>query len=302
MNGLTINRIYKRGLLYAAMVTAATFSGAASAASVGGVFSTDRLGYTGTVVRYGSLADAQGMVNSTDTITVGVDVPGDDSLEHRDASFYFVNNAAAYDTDYNILTGSWWYSTTSGAGNGNINGNTGIGFMQLYDDLGVSDTSVSMDFSNFDGTHWTEFTLSAQGENQDTYSRFSMYNNVNDAGKYLEYDLNITVGGLQGLQAGNEIVANNDPTSVTGNFKALFQLGGDPQGDLNTDFYTVDLDFDMENWAFGQNGSLVGPHEQDGNIYDSQFVAINEVPLPAAAWLFGSALMGLIGVARRQKA
>ncbi|MFO0733875.1 MAG: hypothetical protein U0361_23530 [Nitrospiraceae bacterium] len=28
---------------------------------------------------------------------------------------------------------------------------------------------------------------------------------------------------------------------------------------------------------------------------------INVVPLPAAAWLFGSALVGLIGVARRQK-
>lgn len=172
--------------------------------------------------------------------------------------------------------------------------------MQLYDAAGSTDTSLSMDFSNFDGTYWQDFTLSTQGLNADpnnSSARFSVYDNVHDAGTYLEYALNIAVSGLQGVQTGNEIVANNHPTSVNGSFTGLFQLGGDPQGDLNTDFYTIALNFDMENWAFANNGSLNGPYNDGGNINQSLFVAM--VPVPAAVWLFGSAL-GVMGVVRRK--
>ena len=45
--------------------------------------------------------------------------------------------------------------------------------------------------------------------------------------------------------------------------------------------------------SFGQNG--------DGTSASNLYVAgINEVPLPAAAWLFGSALLGLAGLRRRK--
>ena len=292
-------------LMGAACICSLTFISQSSTAAVGGVFSTDRLGYTGTVVRYLTEADAQNAVNPQDTIAIGVDVPGDDSREHRDASFYFVDNAGAYGVDSNVLTSSWWYTILGSAGSGNINGNTGIGFMQLYDENGSTDTSISMDFSNFDGTYWTDFTLSAQGVNAtaaDDYSRFSAYDNVEDAGTYLEYDLNIMVSGLEGVEAGNIIEANNHPTGVSGSFSGLFERGAgdDGDGDANLGFYTIDLDFDMENWAFANNGSLDGLYQQDGNIYDSLFVSA--VPVPAAAWLFGSGLLGLVGIARRKKA
>jgi len=37
-------------------------------------------------------------------------------------------------------------------------------------------------------------------------------------------------------------------------------------------------------------------------IYASGGQPINAVPLPAAVWLFGSGLLGLVGLARRRKA
>ena len=292
----------KTALQAAAVFTVVAFTGAASAA--GGVFETDRLGYAGTVVRYLTEADARTAMNPQETIAIGVDVPGDDSREHRDARVYFVDDNVFYDTNQNILQGSWYYSINGTAGLGNINGNTGIGFMQIFDADGSTDTSISMDFSNFDGTHWTDFTLSAQGENATATAddaRFSVYDNLHDAGTYLEYDLNITVSGLEGLwnPPGFEIVANNHPTGVNGSFSGLFQFGGDPDGDLYTGFYTIDLDFDMENWAFANNGSLDGRYQHDGNIFNSLFVS--NVPVPAAVWLFGSGLLGLVGMARRKK-
>ena len=86
-------------------------AGAAQASAIGGVFSTDRLGYTGEVVRYATQADAQAAVNPLETIAIGDDVNGDDSREHRDGSVTIVDNAPAYDTDYNYVTSPWWYTT-----------------------------------------------------------------------------------------------------------------------------------------------------------------------------------------------
>jgi len=51
------------------------------------------------------------------------------------------------------------------------------------------------------------------------------------------------------------------------------------------DFNTLDLDGvdDLENKSL-------------------RFVGVNIVPVPAAVWLFGSGLLGLIGIARRKEA
>ena len=42
--------------------------------------------------------------------------------------------------------------------------------------------------------------------------------------------------------------------------------------------------------------NLNGPNSYDGTF------EVSSVPVPAAVWLFGSGLLGLIGVARRKKA
>jgi hypothetical protein len=79
--------------------------------------------------------------------------------------------------------------------------------------------------------------------------------------------------------------------STTGNI--VLSLDADPANDLISSSYSIDggssfnplagtvsISGDMRAWAFGQ---------------------ITTVPLPAGIWLFGSGLIGLIGMARRKK-
>jgi hypothetical protein len=275
---------------------------AASPTWADNIFSTDRFGYTGTVTRYDTLSDAQNNVNALDSFSIE-DVANDPSREHRDVSIYVTDGTGS---DAVEVLGSWWYTTSvNGAGWGNINGNTGIGFMQLYDDDSSTDTSLDMGFEAFDGTYWTEYYMRVEGENAtaaEDAARLSAYNNVNDAGTYLDYVLDIRATGLEGTDSGGVIVANNHPTGVSGTFSALFSFGGDPDGypddvgpepGWDGDYYRVELAFDIENWAFSQNGSLLGPYVGDnGEIYASYFEGTERVPVPEP----GTALLLALGV------
>jgi hypothetical protein len=244
-----------------------------------GVISTDRFGYTGTVTRYATLEDAQQKTNAVDTVAVG----------NRDMSLFVVNNQPSYYSNFSAVMGSWWYTTaenTNGlakddpAGNrlnsgwGNTRGNTGVGYIQLYDADSSTKTSLDMSFSNFDGTYWTQFNMSMSGANANTeadYSRFSVYDNVNDAGIWHEYSLNLTASGLQGVANADMIEALNHPTAVSGSFAGLFELTENQTSPANQGFYVVDLSLDMTNWAFEQGNDAL-----NGNFSDSYFAAVPE--------------------------
>lgn len=51
-----------------------------------------------------------------------------------------------------------------------------------------------------------------------------------------------------------------------------------------------------------QLGATNGPGFPTTMFYDNIVIDVTAVPVPAAVWLFGSGLVGLIGVARRKKA
>jgi PEP-CTERM motif len=285
--------------LPAAALTATLLVAAGTApAFAGAVFSTDRLGYTGSVQRYDTLADAQAGTNALDSVAIG----------NRDASIEIVDGMGA---DSNTVMGSWWYTTSSnGAGWGNTHGNTGIGFTQLYDSNGSTDTSVSMGFGGFDGTNWTTYHVSLTGADAtsaEDATRVSAYDNVHDGATFLSYSLDVTVTGLQGNQTGNMILANNHPTGVTGSYTVLYTYGGDPDGYPDgvgpdgwaDDFYVMTVFFDMDNWAFSQNGALDGPYQNDGRIYSSLF--IQQIPEPGTLGLMGLGLAGLGAVVRRRR-
>ncbi|ROS00276.1 putative secreted protein [Sinobacterium caligoides] len=64
-----------------------------------------------------------------------------------------------------------------------------------------------------------------------------------------------------------------------------------------TDDAAVNL-FNITNMTITAEGNFITIKGMD-DVFVSQ---VNEVPLPAAAWLFGSALLGLSGLARRRRA
>lgn len=246
-------------------------------------FVTDRLGYTGTAVRYDSMDDLLNGVNVQDTVTIG----------NRDVTIFYVEDA------YNIVMGSWWYSTQpEGEGYGNTSGNTGVGFMQLYDDDFSTVDSASMDFDGWDGTYWTEAQLSVQGSNAGSseYARFSSYTNTNDAATYFSFDLSLKVGGLEGVETSpGWVEALNHPTSVWGSFNAIF---AGPADGANQGFYALSLTFDMDNWSWENRESLIFP---EGGFYDSYFAAA-PVPEPSTVGLIAVAsLGGLLYLRRRLK-
>lgn len=45
-----------------------------------------------------------------------------------------------------------------------------------------------------------------------------------------------------------------------------------------------------------------GPDRADWTDYEAQYTSLAPVPVPAAVWLFGSGLIGLVCVGRRKKA
>ena len=56
-----------------------------------------------------------------------------------------------------------------------------------------------------------------------------------------------------------------------------------------------------DNLSFGFGATATG-NNGSGVFYDNlSFAQVAPVPVPAAVWLFGSGLLGLLGVARRRK-
>ena len=215
--------------------------------------------------------------------------------------------------DQNIALGSWWHTTDEfygpgqgRAGFGNTTGNTGVGYMQLFDDDGSTDSSVDMNFSNFDGTNYQDFTLNASGSNAtraDDFSRFSAIDNVNDGGEWISWNINLTATGLMGQEVAPGIIeATNQPTDVSGSITGIFDLTENQTSPANQGFYSVTLDLNMDNWAFDNMGSLTeevsldgGATFFDGTFQDSFF---RTVPTPGSATLL--ALGGLVGARRRR--
>ncbi len=271
----------------------------ASAAPTGFI-DTDRFGYSGTINRYNTLSDAQSGTNAIDNITVG----------DRDLSL-FIRNDIPGQSNYNIAMGSWWYTTNpqGRAGSGNTRGNTGVGFMQIFDSDGSTDTSIDMVFDDFNGSEYTTFRLSMEGEKAttaDDVARLSAIDNVNDAGVYENYRIELEATGLSGTDSDNDGLieaSGGQPTGVSGSMSGLFKLTENETSPANQGFYTFDFDLSMTNWAWENRNSLTTQNE-DGEVISDTFPTstfVASVPLPGTASMLGAALFGLGGVAAARR-
>lgn len=287
----------KHGSKYGLAVVTLCSLGVSFVAEAGmmGVASTDRFGYTGTVRRYDTLANAQnddGATGLVDTIAIG----------NRDLSLYFDN---ANGSDWNYMSGSWWYTTQNpyqGDGWGNTRGNTGVGFLQLYDDNGDTDTAIDFGFSNFDGTFWTDFSLTVSGSGATSANEFARLSpftsNTNDSGTYHSYELSLLATGLEGLETSPGIAeATDHPDGVSGSFSGLFE---NTTATANQGFYVFDLALDMTNWAYENRNALTGPNPWNSFAPSYFAAAITSVPEPSVLSLLGLSFIG-VAAARRWK-
>lgn len=123
-----------------------------------------------------------------------------------------------------------------------------------------------------------------------------------------------------GLSAGEHIYATGtiddslfgaNMNTILFNSDSAYTLTIDVNGTIFTDANDTSADgalftftdglltnFDFQNLSFSSLGTIF----DDKNIMAGQWgtVTTSPVPVPAAAWLFGSGLLGLVGVARRK--
>jgi hypothetical protein len=115
------------------------------------------------------------------------------------------------------------------------------------------------------------------------------------------------------IDAATEILSWNFDQNIT---QIVLELGNDGHNDFNNGSFNYSLD-NGTSWSTATtNGSatatlvLGGSNQVDfkaaGNTIDDHFYIRNAnvtvVPVPAAVWLFGSGLLGLVGIARSKAA
>jgi hypothetical protein len=104
--------------------------------------------------------------------------------------------------------------------------------------------------------------------------------------------MHVWIGGRDEAAEGTWTWTNGDPFSYTNWF------GGEPNNTGDEDYLAYD--FRVGSWAWND-----APNDVHG-AYPSVvtvggYVVENPVPVPAAAWLLASAMLGIAGIARRRK-
>ena len=122
----------------------------------------------------------------------------------------------------------------------------------------------------------------ATGQPNSGFSTFNFNNSsvalLGQQGYYNDALWNDTLGG-SGFTTSATVGSSVDFFHVAYDLAAATDLGLDQN-----------LSILLGQWSLGTNGTL------------SYSAAVNAVPVPAAVWLFGSGLLGLVGIARRKAA
>lgn len=102
----------------------------------------------------------------------------------------------------------------------------------------------------------------------------------------------ISTGNIDNLNGLLDGIMVNTFADVTGDFVvASIEMQAISEG---TSLLSL-TEYALNPWASG--GSLINPDFADGCV---SVTAVTAVPVPAAVWLFGSGLLGLVGVAKQK--
>lgn len=268
----------------AAVVLLTTLAAASPLAAQGSYFSSDNLGYSGSVSCYSNYQLALSHVSDC----------GVGAIAQRDLALYFVDGNAAFAgatqpaREAVFLTN--WYSN-----NGNNPNNTNNGFVQMYDNDAGSVTSMSMGWND----SMTMFTLAASGANtqpgcaslppQDCGRLWNTGTQAN-GGTFLSWNVQATFAGFAQATfntATGVYESVSEPLTVAGSLTALFF-------DMTSGrYYELDASINDNSWAvdngFGTNTSAGAAQP------------VTATPEPASVALMATGLIGIGGVSLRRR-
>jgi hypothetical protein len=232
------------------------------------------------------------------------------------------NAALGYSTDFesfvtgdvedfkigNIVNGGAWWGGIYGAP-----GDYNNGYSAIVNEGGVpqGDKQLSV-FSDYNP--WSPFTAGPGTEVQAFVYRDAGFIDASDVGTTMTFSFDAKLGNLAAPSQAEAFIKVLD--AVGGTYDEWVNLTFDSDANLTTDWSGGSVSFLVDASLIGQlvqigfnntgtvDGAGVWP--PTGVVYDNLCLGANcgapAVPVPAAVWLFGSGLLGLVGVARRRKA
>jgi len=121
-----------------------------------------------------------------------------------------------------------------------------------------------------------------------------------DVGKTMQFSFDAKLGNIGGSSTSSAFIKTLDPSAgyaltnfITFETTSISELWGTYSLSI-----LVDASLNGQILQFGFLNTASG-YESSGIFYDN--VNFGVVPVPAALWLFGSGLIGLVGIARRKK-
>ena len=193
----------------------------------------------------------------------------------------------------------------SGSAIGGTNNVTGSWNGTVYtsqSDVGAAGNMTLSSTTKFDGYNWTAHNIQVFGQGTYTFTETNgatqkMVVGAGQVGAHMLFDW----GGGTSLSLNIGVV---DVWNLNGTYTGNFDTGG---GVVATDSWSGNNNHIWGLASTGGAGMVNGPFggfKANFNVYNGTNVtaaAPAPVPLPAAVWLFGTGLLGLVGVSRRKR-
>lgn len=203
----------------------------------------------------------------------------------------------------NIVNGGAWWGGVFGAP-----GDYNNGYSAIVNEGGAAQGAQQLSVFN-DYNPWSNFNDGPGTTIQAFVYRDAGFIDASDVGTTIEFSFDAKLGNLEAPAQAEAFLKVLD--AVGGTYDEWVNLTFDSDANLTTDWsggsvsLLVDASLVGQLVQIGFNNTATdwGP---SGVVYDNLCLGANcgvpEVPVPAAVWLFGSGLLGLVGVARRRKA